>query len=420
MALGEVGLPVHPLLREALADAAGSNAYGPIAGLPALRAAAAGYWSRRGMPTAPGQVLVGPGSKALLFALRLAIGGDVVLPRPSWVSYAAQASILGGRSWPVAIRPGEGGVPDPAALARTVALARAAGHEVRQILVTLPDNPTGTYASAETIRELCQVAREQDLVIVSDEIYRDLVHVPGAHLPSPAEYAPERTIVTTGLSKSHALGGWRLGVARFPDSCTGRRLRDRIIGIGSEIWSAPVHPVQHAAVLAFDEPRELVAHVQQCNVLHASVANAVADICAGHGVLPHRPAAAFYVYADFGTHRRRLERDAGITSGEALAHTLTAGHGCGVLPGAVFGDRASALRVRLATSLLYGVDDEQRQAALESEKPTELAWISAALEQWDAALAATTATRRPPDPKALQSGASAEPAAGGVKGAGGR
>ena len=117
LGFGEAGLPVHPALREALAAASGANSYGPVAGHPALRQAAAGYWARRGLPTSPGQVVCGPGSKPLLFVLLLAIGGDVALPQPSWVSYAAQAAMIGIRPHFVPAPAGEGGIPDPAALA---------------------------------------------------------------------------------------------------------------------------------------------------------------------------------------------------------------------------------------------------------------------------------------------------------------
>jgi len=77
LAFGEAGLPVHPALRGALSAAAGCGGYGPVAGLPALREAAAGYWQRRGLPTSPGAVVCGPGSKPLIFGLLLALGADV-------------------------------------------------------------------------------------------------------------------------------------------------------------------------------------------------------------------------------------------------------------------------------------------------------------------------------------------------------
>jgi aspartate aminotransferase len=151
LGFGEAGLPVHPALREALAAASGANGYGPVAGHPALRQAAAGYWARRGLPTGPGQVVCGPGSKPLLFALLLAIGGDVALPQPCWVSYAAQAALIGIRAHFVPSPAAEGGIPDPAALAAAAAAASGAGRPIRSVLVTLPDNPTGRLASPATV-----------------------------------------------------------------------------------------------------------------------------------------------------------------------------------------------------------------------------------------------------------------------------
>lgn len=94
LAFGEAGLPVLPALRDALSAAAGLGAYGPVAGLAVLREAAAGSWDRRGLATSPDSVVCGPGSKPLLFGLLLAIGADVALPMPSWVSYAAQAGLM--------------------------------------------------------------------------------------------------------------------------------------------------------------------------------------------------------------------------------------------------------------------------------------------------------------------------------------
>src|SRR5262249_14454797 len=109
LAFGEAGLPGHPLLAEALAAAAGRNAYAPVAGLPELREAAAGYWTRRGLPTSAGAVVCGPGSKPLLFALLLALGADVAVPKPSWVSYAAPASLAGVPAHFLPAAPGQGG-----------------------------------------------------------------------------------------------------------------------------------------------------------------------------------------------------------------------------------------------------------------------------------------------------------------------
>ena len=387
LAFGEAGLPAHRTLRAALARAAGCNSYGPVAGHAPLRAAAAGYWTRRGLPTDADAVVCGPGSKALLFGLMAAIGGDIAVTRPSWVSYAAQAALSGRTAHFV---PGAGGVPDADHLARALKAARAAGNPVRSVIVTLPDNPTGLLAPAAAVRDLCSVAEAYDLVIISDEIYRDLVHDPAAPFTSPAVISPERTVVTAGLSKNLALGGWRLGVARLPAGGFGPDLRDRLLGIGSEIWSAPAGPVQQAAALAFSEPPELAERVVLSRRLHGSVARAAAHRFAAAGAEVPAPQAAFYVYPDFSPLADVLLERHGITSDESLAAVLLHEYGVGVLPGSAFGEDGGRLRLRVATAMLYGDTDEKRHAALNSADPCSLPWIAGSLTRLEEVLADLT------------------------------
>ncbi|RNL83459.1 pyridoxal phosphate-dependent aminotransferase [Halostreptopolyspora alba] len=381
LGFGEAGLPVHPEMRDALAMGGDRNEYGPVAGTRELRTAAAGYWERRGLPTDPDLVVSGPGSKPLLYGLLLSIGGDVAVAAPSWVSYAAQARLAGNQPLLIPTAPAQGGVPQPDLLATSVNAARAEGRDVRSVIVTLPDNPTGTVASPGTMRRLAEVARELDLVIISDEIYRDLVHDPATPLTSPAEFAPERTVVSTGLSKSLALGGWRIGVARLPDSDVGHQLRDSLLGVVSEIWSSPAAPIQQAATYAFDEPSELVDHIARSRRLHGIVSGAVTDrfVAAGAMVVP--PQAAFYLYPDFESWRGRLATDRGVTTGPELTALLLEEYGMGVLPAAEFGEGEEALRMRVATSLLYGETEAQRYAALAADDPTALPWIRAHLDR---------------------------------------
>lgn len=382
MAFGEAGLPVHPALSDALAASAGRNAYGPVAGSADLRGAAAGYWGRRGLPTDPAQVICGPGSKPLLYGLLLAIGGDVVVPSPSWVSYAAQARLAGRDPIFVSTPPGQGGVPEPELLRTAVTEARRAGRDVRAVVVTLPDNPTGTLAGPETVRRLGAAARELDLVIVADEIYRDLIHDPVATPPAcPSAYAPERTVITTALSKNLALGGWRIGVARLPDGELGTRLRDELLGIVSEIWSSPSGPIQQAAAYAFGEPPEITEHIAASTRLHAAVAGAVADAFVAAGALMVPPQAAFYCYPDLEPRRGRLYEKYGIVTGADLSSVLLEEYGVGVLPASEFGEPAAALRLRVASSLLYGETTEQRETALAADDPLALPWIDGALRR---------------------------------------
>jgi aspartate aminotransferase len=340
-----------------------------VAGHLALREAAAGYWTRRGLPTSPNQVVCGPGSKPLLFGLLLALGNDVAVPRPSWVSYAAQAAMIGARPHFVPAAPGEGGIPDPAALAATAAVAAAAGRRIGSVVVTLPDNPTGRVPTRVTVRELCQVAAAHGLIIISDEIYRDLVHDRATPVLSPAQVAPQHAVVTTGLSKSLALGGWRLGAARMPDGPLGDRLRRGLLGAASEIWSAPAAPVQHAAALAFTEPAQITKRIAASRSLHATITRAVVGICAAAGLEVPSPQAAFYLYPDFEPWRDHLRARHQVTTSAELARLLLAHYGAATLPASAFGEDPAALRLRLATGLLYGDTQQQRTAALTAPSP---------------------------------------------------
>src|SRR6202035_4110827 len=200
-------------------------------------------------------------------------------------------------------------------------------------------------ATPGAVRELCAVAERHDLIIISDEIYRDLVHDPEAEFLSPASVAPGRTVVTTALSKSLALGGWRIGAARLPDGPLGPGLTERLLGVASENWSAPAGPVQHAAAVGFSEPADITRRIDRSRALHAAVARAVASLFRSAGLLVPAPQAAFYLYPDFAPWREPLRRR-GLHTGADLARHLLERYGAGALPASAFGEPQDALRLR--------------------------------------------------------------------------
>lgn len=374
LAFGEAGLPVLPSVAERLAAGARRNGYGSVAGSPELRAAAAGYYERRGVPTTPEQIVVAPGSKALLFGLLSVLPGDVVIPRPCWVSYAAQAALAGKRVISVPIGAEAGGVPDPAALREALAGTRAG-----ILVLTLPDNPTGTLAPRALVTEVCEIAQEHGLAIVVDEIYRDLAYEPDA-VCSPASLVPERAYVTNGLSKSMALGGWRIGFARLP---AGSEVTGALTSLGSEVWSSLAAPMQEAAAYVLEEPGDVREHIARSRRLHRLVATAAHGEVVAAGASCRPPSAAFYLYPDLEPLRAAL----GVESGAELAELLLERDEIAVLPGEAFGDDPAALRCRIATSLLYGRSDEERWEALAAEDPVALPRIRGALDRLGAALA---------------------------------
>jgi aspartate aminotransferase len=376
LAFGEAGLPVHPVLREMLDSASVKNGYPPVSGTAAAREAASGYFGRRRLPTDPAAIVFAPGSKPLLFALLLALEGDLLLPQPSWVSYEPQAQLASRAVVRFAIPQATGGVPDPDLLREW-----AARHPGRRavLLITTPDNPTGTVADKSLIEAVCRIAQEHEWWIVSDEIYRDLAYEP-ASFTSPAEFLPQNTVVTSGLSKNLALGGWRIGFARFPDNPEGRRLEMAVQAIASEVWSAMAAPMQEVAAFALTEPKDLADYVLAARRLHRAVTLSLHGVFETRGVVARAPAGGFYFYPDFSLHASTLRRS-GVTDSAGLSELLLSRHDVAVLPGSAFGDEPDRLAVRVASSLLYGSGEEERWAALASARPTELPWIAEALHK---------------------------------------
>ncbi|WP_233221636.1 pyridoxal phosphate-dependent aminotransferase [Streptomyces carminius] len=378
LGFGEARLPAFAPLTARLTAGAHRNAYGPVAGAAPVREAVAGYFARRRMPTDSDQVVVGPGSKPLLTALQFAVPGDVLVPRPCWNSYAPQVRLAGKKAFGVPIPAECGGVPEPDALRRTLHAARAAGHDPRVVVLTLPDNPTGTLAPPRLVREVCAVAEEEDLLVVSDEIYRDTVHDPATTLLGPAEVAPGRTVVTTGLSKSLAIGGWRIGAVRFPAGSLGERIRAEVLSVASDMWSALAGPMQEVAEYAFGEPPEIRRHLAACARLHGAVARAVHRAAVGASARCRPPTAGFYVYPDFEPVRGELAARGVTDSGSLQLHLLDR-YGVAVLAGHHLGDSHGALRFKAATSMLYGDTRKQQEAALDAADPLRLPHVGTVL-----------------------------------------
>ena len=150
------------------------------------------------------------------------------------------------------------------------AMAAVAGQwrQPDTLLLSNPHNPTGTTLSAGDISTMAGFAREQELMILSDEIY-SLVTYDGA---SPATFAheyPEGTVILGGLSKQLSMGGWRLGVAVLPPTAAGEALGRAVQAIAGCIWSCASAPVQYAALAAYSGDPQIEKYIQDCTQMHA-------------------------------------------------------------------------------------------------------------------------------------------------------
>jgi aspartate/methionine/tyrosine aminotransferase len=353
LGFGEASFPLPMVLREELARAATRTEYAPVLGLPNLRAAIAAYLARtRSLATTPATIVVGPGSKPLLYALMYALAGDVLLPTPSWVSYGPQARLTGKRVFPVATDPANYHRLTRESLESAVRTARAEGGNPRLLVVNTPSNPTGGMFAAADAEHIALWARSEGITILSDEIYAELAHGWRPHV-SPAQYYPEGTIVTGGMSKAFSAGGWRLGYAALPATAEGKRLMESVRSLASELWSSAATPLQQAAIAAFTFDADTERYVRRSTRVHAHAsARLHAALLVAAGVPCPQPAGAFYLYPDFAPWREQLA-SRGVTTSAELASYLLDHWDIAALPASDFGESPDALRLRLATSLLY-------------------------------------------------------------------
>lgn len=341
LGLGQSPFPVPSPVVAALRAAADERDYLPPGGLRILRESIADFHHRRhGLTFAADDVVVGPGSKELMFLLQLCFAGDILIPTPSWVTYRPQA-ILAGRT--LVGLPG-GGREDLMLSPDTLASVCARNpNRPRLLFINSPSNPTGLVYTEAELEALARVCRANGVIVLADDIYGDLGFAE-PHI-SLASFYPEGTIVSSGLSKWCGAGGWRLGTFAFPDKL--RPLRRALEAVASETYSSTSAPIQHAALVAFRPNVEIAAYVADARrILHGALHWAVATLAAARIDVPV-PQGGFYLFPSFARLREPLAR-LGVTTDVALAERLLEDLGIVSLPGSAFGCAPHQLYLRLA------------------------------------------------------------------------
>lgn len=359
LGLGQSPFPVPDSVVEELKANATVKDYLPVKGLPALRDAVADYYVRRhDIVRTADDVLVGPGSKELMFLLQLVYYGDLVIPSPSWVSYAPQARIVGRQIHWIRLR---GDWPlQPDALD---AVCRTDPDRPRIVVLNYPNNPTGRTYSRDQLAALAEVARRYRLVVLSDEIYGELHHQ-GQHA-SIARYYPEGTIISSGLSKWAGAGGWRLGTFVFPPAL--RWLQDAMAVAASETFTATSAPIQCAAVQAFRGGPDIEQYLFHSRRILRALGRHIATALREVDVRVDDPEGAFYLFPNFARLRPSLH-ERGIDTSPALAEGLLEDTGVALLPGSDFGCVDSLLSMRIA---YVDFDGARALAAAQGIPPTE-------------------------------------------------
>ena len=298
--------PAHVVEAAKAALDAGATKYTPVGGTARLKAAAALHFARDlGIVVPPEQVTVSAGGKQAIFHALLATldpGDEVLIPAPWWVSYPEAVRFAGAEvvALPTDAAGGFRITPDQ--------LAAAVTPRTRWLLLNSPGNPTGAVYSAQDLRALGEVLRAHPRVLVlSDDIYAPLRYTPGAHATLAVECPDlaERILTVSGVSKSHAMTGFRIGVATGP-----RWLIAAMERLQSHSSGNPCSISQAAAVAAFEGPQDfLLDWRDRFRARRDRVVNAVA---ATPGLSTPTPDGAFYCLVDARPLMARFGGDEGL------------------------------------------------------------------------------------------------------------
>jgi len=269
----------------------GPYGYTQVAGLPALRSAiCARSRARRGLEHTPDAVVVSAGAKHSLFQLAQVLldpGDEVVIPTPSWVSYADQVRLCGAQPRFVPCAAADGFLPRPEALAAAI------GPRTKALILCSPNNPTGSAYDAAGLEALAEVLRAHNVWTILDEIYAELFYE-GDAAPSLLQVAPdlrERTVIVDGVSKSYAMTGFRVGWLLGP-----RELAQACEKLQSQCTTSIATVAQLAALAALSGDQSCVstmrdAYRQRRDLVLAGLAKIPGIVC-------QKPRGAFYVFAD--------------------------------------------------------------------------------------------------------------------------
>lgn len=341
LGLGQSPFPVAEPVVEALRQNAAEKDYLPVCGLKPLRDAVAAYHKRTdGVERTGDDVLIGPGSKELMFLLQLTYYGDLVIPTPAWVSYAPQARIIGRRVELLETSQADGWQLSPA---RLEAFCAEDPDRPRLVILNYPSNPTGGTYKLDDLRALAKVAKKYRVVLLSDEIYGELHHK-GQHV-SIARFYPEGTIISSGLSKWCGAGGWRLGTFLFPPSM--RWLLDAMAAAASETYTSTSAPIQYASVTAFHPSEEIEDYLVRSRRILGALGRWCHRTLTAAGIRCAAPTGGFYLFPDFSAFQQPLAAR-GLFDSPSICRALLDETGVAILPGSEFGRPASELTARLA------------------------------------------------------------------------
>ena len=313
-----------------LRDNALQNKYLPMQGLSELRNAVAKYTSKKkNYDYKSENVIIGPGSKELMFLLHVIFDGEIILPAPSWVSYAPQA-ILGRNKVQILQTKRENNWFPTASEIEEIVLKDKNKNYL--LFLNSPNNPSGQIC--ENLEEIANIAEKYNLIILSDEIYSELSFMD--NYQSISNFCPEKTIISTGLSKWCGAGGWRLGYFLVPDSLN--EIKNTINVLASETFSAVSAPIQYAAIKAYEHDHS--NYIKKSKNILSAIGNYVYENLRSNKVLINKPQGGFYLMPEFLNKK--------FNSSSEMCDSILNDTGVALLPGSDFGFAQTKMLARLS------------------------------------------------------------------------
>jgi aspartate aminotransferase len=331
--------PQHIIDAAVISMNEGHTKYTPSAGLPGLKQAIIRKFEQdQGITYKPNEIIVANGAKHALYTLFQVLlndGDEVIIPSPYWVSYPEQVKLAGGV--PIYIE----GLEQKHFKVTPEQLIESITKKTKALIINSPSNPTGVLYTAKELLELGKICLEKNILIVSDEIYEKLIYGESKHV-SIAQLSPklkEQTIVINGVSKSHAMTGWRIGYA-----AGNKQVIEAMTNLASHSTSNPTTTAQYAAIAAYNGPQEPVEEMRQA--FENRLETIFEKLVSIPGFSCVKPDGAFYLYPNV----KRAATMTGFKNVDDFVEALLVEAKVAVVPGSGFGTPDN-IRLSYATSL---------------------------------------------------------------------
>ena len=333
--LGQSPFPVPEIIVEELKKNSHQKNYLNVSGLEKLREVIAIYHTNKNKYNYKKEnIIIGPGSKELIYQIQLVLDADLILPSPSWVSYEPQAQILNKKIHWINCSDNNNWHLESEDLNRKCKEIKKVN---KLLILNSPNNPSGT--THNNLRELAKVIKENNILVISDEIYAELDFT--GDYKSLTHFCPENIIVSSGLSKWCGAGGWRIGHLVFPENLN--YIKDAIRNIASETYTSVSAPIQYAAIKAFTEDHSM--YLRNSRLILKNISEYIYKELLSVGIKSQKTQGGFYLICDF---TKKIKKTNIIIDSKSLCNKILNDTGFAMLPGSDFGLNNKQLLSRIA------------------------------------------------------------------------